>query len=319
MVVLLLSFVFFLVAAVVGYNIWTRPVQNIDPNGKVVVVTGAAGGLGSDLTRRLLKMGAKVIAHDIKMEALQKQFPGSNPNLEFFACDISELSQVEALATFTKECLKKWNTPYLFCLVNMAGIARTFNQKFIAPMVSLNDAEMLGVFGVNIFAMIRCTNALYPLMKHNFTENKDKESPIIVNIASLAGIVAPPFFNYYTATKFAAVGYSDSLRRELAHAGVRVSCIKPGFADTNIVTLKPHDPDCVNFGPIVQRNLNRKTADFGGLMKPSKVTDAIVTCMFSSNETYPVHYIVEPPIKFIITMIAVYVLPRRWLDAIIAK
>jgi NAD(P)-dependent dehydrogenase (short-subunit alcohol dehydrogenase family) len=284
------------------YKYTSRPIMTMNPKNKVVVVTGAAGGnikffsdlktgLGSDLTRRLIKMGAKVIACDISIDHLKKNLP-DDPNIAFFELDVTKPDQIAECVKFTGECLQKWNQKHLFGLVNNAGIARTREQKYVAPMVELDDNEMLGVFGVNIFGVIRCTNAFYPLMSQNFVK-QEKESSIIVNIASLAGLFAGPFFNYYTATKFAVVGYSDSLRRELKHSGVRVSAIEPGFTDTNIVNSPPHNSSSP-FAEIVRNGLQKaKERMIHPMQHPSKVTDAIVSCLFASNETTPAHIIVS--------------------------
>jgi NAD(P)-dependent dehydrogenase (short-subunit alcohol dehydrogenase family) len=309
---------YFIVAAVgllfVLYKYTTRTIMTMDPNNKVIVVTGAAGGLGSDLTKRLIKMGSKVIACDISMDLLKKSLP-DDPNIAFFELDVTNTEQIGQCVKFTRECLKKWNQKYLFGLVNNAGIARTKQQKYVAPLVELDDNEMLGVFGVNIFGVIRCTNAFYPLMSQNFVK-QEKESSIIVNIASLAGLFAGPFFNYYTATKFAVVGYSDSLRRELKYAGIRVSAIEPGFTDTAIVNSPPHN-DNSPFSEIVKKGLMRaKERMIYPLQSPSAVTDAIVTCLFASNETTPAHVRVDLWRKKILFFFLT-TLPYKWVDAML--
>jgi short-subunit dehydrogenase len=60
---------------------------------------------------------------------------------------------------------------------------------------------------------------------------------VVVNVASVAGLLGIPYGSYYSATKFSVVGYSDSLRRELQSVGVRVACLEPGFAKTNILHM----------------------------------------------------------------------------------
>ncbi len=272
--------------------------------------------MGSDLVKRLIKSHCKVIACDIKMELLQKTFD-AHPNLALFEMDVTNVEHINNAVTFTKEQLKKWNQTHLFGLVNNAGIARTVNQKFMAPLVELNDQEMLGVFGVNIFGVIRCTNAFYPLMKHTIGQ-WEEESPIVVNIASLAGKWAGPWFNYYTATKFAVVGYSDSLRRELKYAGVRVSCIEPGFTDTAIVKLTGADSSSV-FGDIMAKaRLSAMDKLILPLQPVYRVTDAICSCLFASNDTTPAHVTVDLLQKRIKLFFLMY-LPYHVVDKILYK
>jgi short-subunit dehydrogenase len=255
------------------------------------------------------------------MDALQRSHAntGNDTNLAFIIMDVTDPSSIATAVTKTQEQLKKWNITHLFGLVNNAGIAHTREMKYVKALVELPDSEMLGMFGVNIFGVIRCTNAFYPLMKQHFNERniKDDDASIIVNIASMAGLIAGPYFSYYTATKFAVVGYSDSLRRELRHAGIRVTCIEPGFTATAIVEV-PSEYDPTPFAEDIKSTWEfYQSRAIEPMMKPSQISEGTISAIFASQETTPAHIRIDQWRKFVSHWLMMY-LPSKYSDKLFA-
>ncbi|EFC49052.1 predicted protein [Naegleria gruberi] len=227
--------------------------QDIDPSGRVVLLTGAAGGFGSNLVRELLDKGANVIAVDVKMEFLEKSLGKLKcEKLEFLQVDIASNEQVVQAAEQVKELLKKWNKDRLFALVNNAGIGNSPNCVKRGGVVEFDEDEMQQVFNVNTLGHIRMVRELYPLMENKNTQ-LDSNASIILNVASISGRDALPFLSVYPSTKHAIVGYSHSLRREMEllkasgndNSFVRVCCVEPGFSKTQIVASKPFNEESI--------------------------------------------------------------------------
>ncbi|KAL0482194.1 retinol dehydrogenase [Acrasis kona] len=260
--------------------------QHITENGKAILVTGAAGGLGSDLCLELLKKGCKVFACDLKTEYLEKAFEGvSKQNLIFIEMDVSNPESVNAAADNVKEQLQGNK---LFAIVNNAGVGSVPGSRMMKALVEHNESEMRSMFDVNVLGTIRVTNALYPLLTKSKTD-KDA-SGVVVNIASVAGLLGIPYGSYYSASKFAVVGYSDSLRRELASVGVRVGCVEPGFTKTAF--LKPYEvDDNSEFAKQTTRRhkIMKKWTD--DAQDPEEVTKAIMSAIFTTP--CPEHQLVD--------------------------
>jgi NAD(P)-dependent dehydrogenase (short-subunit alcohol dehydrogenase family) len=318
-----MNFLFVVLAILVGIAVFlyqkSQPVLTVNPRGKAILITGAAGGLGSDLTFKLLEMGSNVIACDISLSALERTFSkAKSDKLFLMVMDVTDKTSIEQGVEKTEEQLQKWNISHLFALVNNAGIAHTREISAMKAMVEMPDSEMVGIFGVNIFGVVRCTNAFYPLMKHHFnkTNVSDDDSAIIVNIASMAGRIAGPYFSYYTATKFAVVGYSDSLRRELAYAGVRVTCIEPGFTATPIVEIFKADPNSAFTLDADKKWTAYRKRSVEPMMKPSQVSAGITSAIFASRQTTPAHIQIDSWGKWFMHQLMIY-LPYRYSDALL--
>lgn len=190
---------------------------------KTVLITGAAGGIGSAVAREVLSCGPRSLIlvgrRPPTLERLEQELVSSSAasngstRIESFGCDLSDPGDIASLCAQLSE-------RSIDVLINNAGITHTgpFEE------ISLQDYER--VIAVNLLATVRLTHGLLPqLIRNNGT---------IVNIASGAGLVAPGGVNAYATSKFGVVGFSDSLRAEL-RGRVRVCVICPGFVDTDII------------------------------------------------------------------------------------
>ncbi len=185
--------------------------------GKKAVVTGGAMGIGLETTRRLLKEGVDVTIWDMNETALedaQKELEHLEGRLYTHICDVSDKDKVFAVAETAKKEMGQVDI-----LVNNAGFLRS------GPFCDQPIEDAIKVTDVNLNAIYYTTYAFLPeILKRN--------SGHIVNISSSAGFVGVPDLAVYCATKFAVLGFTDTLRLEAMRDkknGVKFSSIHPHF------------------------------------------------------------------------------------------
>lgn len=179
---------------------------------KLVVVTGAATGMGASAARELARRGFHVLAgvrRDRDADAIR------STGVEPVILDITKSEHVEALAARVAD-----DSRALHALVNNAGI------QVNAPVEVLPMAEWRRVFEVNLFGHIAVTQALLPAL----LRSKGR----VINISSIGGKYAMATYGAYAGAKFALEAVSDSLRREVAPLGVQVVVVEPGGVRTQI-------------------------------------------------------------------------------------
>ena len=188
--------------------------------GKVVVVTGASAGIGRDLAERLIAKGATVVGAARDLDRL-KQVPGIDP----VQCDVAV---DEDRATLIDGALDRHGR--IDALVNNAGLGWEGRFDEMPP-------ERIGyLYDVNVVGLIDLCRRVVPHML-------ERRSGDIVNVSSIAGFVSSPPHTVYCSTKFAVNGFTDGLRRELWHQGVKVHLINPGRVKTEwAVRAQGFDP-----------------------------------------------------------------------------
>ncbi|KAG2372704.1 hypothetical protein C9374_013606 [Naegleria lovaniensis] len=299
---MILVLLFTLAALIAGISyvivLKRKPLLDIPSQGRVIVVSGAAGGFGSLTCKELLdKWQCRVIAIDINQQFLEEKFKTelssekTASRLQLIECDITKVDHVERAAKEIRQTLSNWNADSIFALVNNAGIANAPGTKKRCGIVEYSEEDLQQVFGVNLFGHVRMLRELYPQMTKIVSEknssnekNHSMYGSIVVNIASVAGLVAPPFFGFYTSSKFAMVGLSDSLRREFKAVknGMRLTCVEPGFSRTNILNLKPFDENSEYHDIAVKKQQDAKRF-IDNAQDPAHVSSAICQQIFSSN------------------------------------
>jgi short-subunit dehydrogenase len=179
----------------------------------LALVTGASSGMGRETAKRLAHSGFDVIVAARRMERLEElasQYKSMVPR----RVDLSNPGEVTAFC----EYLSKLSEP-VSVLINNAGYSIRGGLEDVPP------EEARRVFEVNLFSLIRITQACLPAMRR---QRKGR----IVNMSSMAGKFAFPMSGVYAATKHALEAVTDALRLEVAPFGIKVVAIRPGFVAT---------------------------------------------------------------------------------------
>ena len=183
------------------------------------IVTGAASGLGLELTKQLLKEGANVAAVDINEDNLKKLKEELNtPKLKTYVVDMGSAASIKK---FREDYKKDYSDADI--IINNAGIIQPF-----VKVDSLDDDTINRVMNINFFGPLN----LIRYFMEDLT--KDKKEQYIVNVASMGGFFPFPGQTIYGASKAALKIFTEGLFAELENSNVRVMIVLPGAMDTNI-------------------------------------------------------------------------------------
>ncbi len=192
--------------------------DNLPLAGQAALVTGASRGLGRALAIELAQRGANLIlaARDQDGLARTAQAAKIHDQAEVLVqpCDVRDREEVASLAAAAKRTYGG-----LDILVNNAGLGRAAKVADSDP----DDVELM--IRVNLWGLYLVTRACLPVMKDR--------GGWVVNISSVAAFSPSPGFAMYAATKAAVSSFSQSLRQELRHDGVRVMNVSPGMMETS--------------------------------------------------------------------------------------
>lgn len=190
--------------------------------GKIVLITGGGFGLGRLMAKKFSSLGATVVLWDINeanLEETAKIIAAKGAPVHTAIVNVSDRKAVFAAVASLKASVGK-----IDILVNNAGVVSA------APIDELTEGQIRRTFDVNVFAHFWTIQAVLPDM---IADN----SGHICSIASSAGFGGCPRLTDYCASKFAAVGLDESLRRELRGRGVhgvKTTCIAPFFINTGM-------------------------------------------------------------------------------------
>ncbi|MCR9080263.1 MAG: SDR family NAD(P)-dependent oxidoreductase [Hyphomonadaceae bacterium] len=244
-----------------------------DIQGRVAFVTGGASGLGLSMARIFLKRGASVMLADRDAEGLERavaELSSDTNQVASVVCDVADASEIEKAAQATIDHFGK-----VHIVVNNAGVGLG-GQPGEIPLQDwrwIVDINLMGVVhGVEVFA---------PLIQSH------GEGGHIINTGSMAGHVAPGGMGPYNATKYAVVGYSESLKAELMPHNIGVSVLCPGWVRTNIHTTGFGRP---SGGPTLEEakddpQFQEMDAVIKGGLDPDKVAEWVADCV-EANRLY---------------------------------
>ena len=199
---------------------------------KVVLITGASSGFGEDAAKLFAAEGCKVILTARRLDRLQTlaaEIQSKGGEALAIPVDVSERAEVEVMVQTALDLYR--NIDILF---NNAGYGAVNWFENLKPE---RDIETL--IRVNLIGTMLVTRAVLPHM----LERGDGH---VINMVSVAGLIAAPTITSYAASKFGARAFTDALRREVSHLGIKVSGIYPG-------------PAVTEFGDKLERTQARKT------------------------------------------------------------
>jgi NAD(P)-dependent dehydrogenase (short-subunit alcohol dehydrogenase family) len=192
-------------------------------DGRVAVVTGAAGIIGSATIRLLAERGARIVAvdrHPDELNAAIKDLPASAEALAITA-DVRDEDEV---AGYVRAALDRFGAIDAF--YNNAGI-----EGDIKPIVDYSLEMFRRVLDVNVVGVFLGLKHVLPVM---LRQNKGS----IINTASIAGLMGSPQIGAYSASKHAVIGLTKSAAWECTGTGVRVNCVCPGMIDSPMARFR---------------------------------------------------------------------------------
>lgn len=193
----------------------------MDPfRGRVAVVTGGGGGIGAALASAFGRRGARIVLADISEDAMQavaRPLTASGVEVLTVRTDVTRADSVQALAEAT---VARFGGVHIVC--NNAGVA-TFGE-----IAGSTHADWEYTMSVNFWGVVHGIEAFLPRLI------AQGEGGHIVNTASMAGLVGMRWLGIYSASKFAVVGLSEGLHRELADQNIGVTVLCPMIVRTNI-------------------------------------------------------------------------------------
>lgn len=220
--------------------------------GKIAVVTGAAGGFGEAIARRYAQEGASVAVVDLRGEAAERVAASIGGGAIALQADVGSGQDVSRAVD---ETAKRLGTPDI--LVNNAGT--THKNR---PILEVDEADFDTVFRVNVKSIFLFVRAVAPLMR-------DKGGGVILNVGSTAGIRPRPGLTWYNASKGAVNLGSKSLAIELAPWNIRVNALCPVAGDTPLLEALMGVPDTPE-----NRAKYIASIPLGRLSRPSDVASA---------------------------------------------
>jgi len=192
---------------------------------RVTLVTGGGSGLGKALCQEVGRRGGIVVVTDIdgeRAESAATRIVQDGGQATALVMDVTSAHHVRQVVDRVRQQYGR-----IDCYFNNAGIS------FAGEARDMVDDHWKRIIDVNLWGVIHGVQAVYPIMI-------EQGSGHIVNIASMAGIVANVHAPGYTVTKFAVMGLSDALRIEAEDLGVRISVVCPGAIRTGIRDATPY-------------------------------------------------------------------------------
>ncbi|WP_340118150.1 3-oxoacyl-[acyl-carrier-protein] reductase [Pelagibius sp. 7325] len=186
----------------------------LDLTEKIALVTGASGGIGGAIARRLHAQGATVALSGTRAEALEALAGELGARAHVMTCNLAEEGEASALVGRVEQELG-----HLDILVNNAGLTRD------GLAMRMKDEDWREVIEVNLTAAFRLSKAaLKGMMKRRWGR--------IIGISSIVGVTGNPGQANYVASKAGLIGMSKALALEVASRGITVNCVAPGMIET---------------------------------------------------------------------------------------
>jgi NADP-dependent 3-hydroxy acid dehydrogenase YdfG len=238
--------------------------------GKVVAITGASSGIGEATAIAMAEAGAKVSLGARRKDRLDALVEKIGSGALAIETDIGDEEQARAFVQQTKDELGGFDI-----LINNAGV------MLLGPLLAQEGDDWRTMANVNILGLIYCSHAGLALMA-------EQQSGHIVNISSVAGRIARAGSAVYNFTKWGVTGFSEALRQEAAYVNVRVTCIEPGFVDTELQGHNTH--------PMVVEATKKMRDEIGKVLEAEDIADAILYAV-SRPEHMAINEVLVRPTK----------------------
>ena len=238
--------------------------------GKTIIVTGAGGGIGRAIAEAFYKLQATVCITDLSLKAAKEtQEIIGNERSQVYELDVTDKKNVESVFKIVEETNGAYDV-----LASNAGVS-TMNY-----VDNLSEEEWDFNMNVNAKGIFLTNQAAIKFFKKSNIKGK------IVNTASLAAKVGAPLLAHYSASKFAVVGFTQALAREVAKDGIRVNAVCPGLVKTSMQDREVQweaKLRGLSSEEVIEEYINM--TPLGRLEKPEDVAD-VVTFLASENSRF---------------------------------
>lgn len=187
--------------------------------GKSVVITGAASGIGEALAHASAARGARLLLADIDATGLDRVVSALQAQGIHCSGLVTDTGSEAAIYDLAREAQTRLGGADV--LINNAGVG------LMAPIEKLRTADAQWLMNINFWGVVHGCQAFMPQMRQ-------RPDAVLVNISSIFAMVSIPTQGIYNASKAAVRGFSDALREELRGSGLDVLCVHPGGIKTNI-------------------------------------------------------------------------------------
>lgn len=235
--------------------------------GKIVLITGAGGGIGRETALAFAQCGARIIAVDLAQDGLDQTrvlIESRQGSCETYRADVSDEAAMQGLADAVHSKYRAIDV-----LVNNAGIGAA--GRFLDTSSTTWDR----VWAINVRGVMLGCQKFLPAMI-------ESGSGHVVNLSSMAGYFASPDMVIYAASKFAVLGFSEALRADMQGKGIGVTAVCPGIVNTNIVATSTTEGDSASWQKDAVAFYQKRN------YPPSKVAAAIVSAVRKDVAVLPV-------------------------------
>ncbi|MEU8863173.1 SDR family oxidoreductase [Streptomyces umbrinus] len=184
---------------------------------KVILVTGAGRGLGTDIAREALAAGHQVVATGRRPEEVEKTLGGPQDNLLVTKLDVTSPEDAEAAAQAALDRFGRIDV-----LINNAG------NFFAGYFEEITPDQMRRQIETNLFGPMNVTRAVLPVLRR-------QRAGHVITLSSSAGLIGQEFCVAYAASKFGVEGWMESLRYDVEPYGIRTTVVEPGFFRTELL------------------------------------------------------------------------------------
>ncbi len=235
---------------------------------KVWFITGCSTGFGRNLAKEVLLKGYKAVVTSRKKEDvldITADYPETALALQL------DVTKKEEITAAVSAAVNHFGT--IDVLVNNAGIG------YFGAIEESEEEEIRRMFEINVFGLGNMTTAVLPIMRK-------QKSGHILNVASIGGLVSFPAVGYYNATKYAVDGLSESLAKEVAHLGIKVTIIAPSGFRTDWAGRSAKNSSIVidDYAPSAHQNKNNFRGYSGNQPgDPERAAKAIIKVVESEH------------------------------------
>ncbi len=195
----------------------------LDFTGKTALVTGATGGIGRQIAKKLHAQGATLALTDMNMDTLNAFKAELGERVFVYSANLTDAESLKNLVKQAEADMGK-----IDILVNNAGITKD------GLSMRMTDEQWQQVLDINLTAGFRLARAVMPgMMKRRFGR--------IIGMASVVGVMGNAGQANYSASKGALIAMSKCMGQELASRGITVNCVAPGFIKTPMTDVLPED------------------------------------------------------------------------------